>query len=435
MKRKTFLTLTVSLFFFLVIGAMGFSHSWIVSSKSDKLPDGLAARIQQLGGTLIRSMTDAGIAVAEFPDRASAKSLEALNVEVMADPQLQWIPDQEEFLILNDGQQMDVTGTTEPYYRYQWHLPVIQADKVWARGVLGQGARVAVIDSGIWYPHPDLADNIDYAASATFVPGTTDFIDDRGHGTHVAGIIAAESNNFGSMGIAPRATLIAIKSVASNGTGNVSWLIAGIEHAVAQHADIINLSLGTVLDKNGYEPYYTADDVKAIVKVYRKAINYAALHGSLVVCALGNEGINLDQEKNLIVLPAEAGVGIAVSATGPTGLQNFDTPASYTNYGRSAVYVAAPGGDNLLYPAAGWYYDMVFSTTINGWSWMSGTSMAAPMVSGEAALLVSKYGRVGAPALMFMIACFSDDLGKRGRDAYYGWGRINCFKAVFPFGF
>jgi len=434
MKRKISLMLTVSLFLFFIIGSLGFSISWIVSSKSDQLPNGLEAGIQKAGGKLIKSLTEAGIAFAEFPDRDSAQSLESLGVEVMADPNLQWIPDKNEYVIRDDGQS-GIVGTTEPYYKYQWHLPLIQADKAWALGVLGKGVRVAVVDSGIWYPHPDLRDNIDYDASTTFVPGTTSFIDDRGHGTHVAGIIAAESNNFGSIGIAPKATLIAIKSIASNGSGNVSWVIDGINYAVSKKADIINLSLGALLDKNGYPPYYTAEDVQKIIKLYRKTINYAAIHGALVVCSVGNDGVDLDKERNLIVVPAEAGIGIAVSATGPVGLQNFDTPASYTNYGRSAVFVAAPGGDSRLYPANNWWLDMVFSTTIGGWAWMSGTSMAAPMVSGEAALIISKYGRVGVPALMFIIAWNTDHPGKPGKDPYYGWGRINCFKAVAPFCF
>jgi subtilisin family serine protease len=140
--------------------------------------------------------------------------------------------------------------------------------------------------------------------------------------------------------------------------------------------------------------------------------------------------MDLDHNKNLVVVPAEAGTGIAISATGPIGLSDFDRPASYTNYGQSSIWVAAPGGDSQLYPNPGWYYDMVFSTFIGGWTWMSGTSMAAPMVSGTAALVISKYGKMNAEQLKNHLANTADDTGKPGHDPYYGRGRINAYKAV-----
>ncbi|MCK5220324.1 MAG: S8 family serine peptidase, partial [Candidatus Aminicenantes bacterium] len=108
----------------------------------------------------------------------------------------------------------------------------------------------------------------------------------------------------------------------------------------------------------------------------------------------------------------------------------FDNFASYSNYGTSLITVAAPGGDFTMYPNPGWWYDMVFSTTINGWSWMAGTSMATPVVSGVAALVISTYGKMKPNIMKNLLGNTADDLGKPGKDPYYGKGRVNAFKAV-----
>jgi subtilisin family serine protease len=131
------------------------------------------------------------------------------------------------------------------------------------------------------------------------------------------------------------------------------------------------------------------------------------------------------------MLPAEAGNGMAVSATGPIGQENFDNPASYTNYGTSVIDVAAPGGDFQLYPEDNWWLDMVISTLPGGWAWMAGTSMATPHVSGVAALVIGQHGGEMQPAqVKAIIEQSADDLGKPGMDDYYGCGRINAYKAV-----
>ena len=255
-------------------------------------------------------------------------------------------------------------------------------------------------------------------------------MDDNGHGTHAAGIIAAADNGWGVIGIAPNATLIGVKVLAADGTGHLSWIVSGIAHAVEQNADIINLSMGYRLKKNGDLPYYTADDASRIRKMVRKVINWAASRGVLVVNSAGNDAINLDQDGNIISIPTEEGNGIVVSATGPFRLEDFDETASYTNYGSSLIWVSAPGGDFRDYPNTGWWNDMVFSTTIDGWMWSAGTSAAASMVSGTAALVLEKYGPMPLGELKNHLANTADDLGKPGYDPYYGRGRINALRAV-----
>jgi len=423
MKKRTILTLTILVLFLLVTATASYAEQWILSHRAYKLPKNLEKRVELAGGRLIKAWNFAGIAVVEFDDEAAARAFETKNLKVMPDVSLNWLP--AEITV-----EADSIGDDEIFYPYQWHLPVIEADKAWDEGVTGAGVRVAVLDTGIDYDHPDLFGNIDFAASATFVPGTTGFIDDEGHGTHVAGIIAAVDYDWGSIGVAPDATLIGVKVLDSTGSGDFSWVLNGIIHAVVQQTDIINMSLSGTLRKSGEAPYYTARDAAQLHSLFNKITNWAASQGVLIVTSAGNDSMDYNHNGNLVTLPAEASGCIAVSATGPVGLTAFDTPASYTNYGISAIFVAAPGGDFRLYPADGWHLDMVFSTYPGGWAWMAGTSQAAPNAAGVAALILSKYGPMNVGRLRNHLAQTADDLGKPGKDAYYGRGRINAYKAV-----
>jgi subtilisin family serine protease len=134
---------------------------------------------------------------------------------------------------------------------------------------------------------------------------------------------------------------------------------------------------------------------------------------------------------NIIKVPGEPGHGILVSATGPIAWQDFDRLASYSNYGSDAIWVAAPGGDNL-YPNLPYSrLDKVLSTYPNASvAWMIGTSQATPMVSGVAALILSNYGPMSVSQLKNRIAQTADDLGKPGKDDSYGNGRVNAYNAV-----
>mgnify|MGYP003571908535 CR=1 FL=1 len=431
MKRLIVLTITV-----LFLASMGFSANWILDSTSNKLPADLETLVTNAGGTLVKSLDDVGVAVAEFATREEAEAMEAHGFKVMPDIELNWLPGAQ-----NNQGTVEHIGSNEGYYGYQWHLPLIGADLAWDAGYTGYGARVAVVDTGIFYYHPDLTANIDFAAGATFVPGTTDFLDDEGHGTHVSGIVAAVDNDWGSIGVAPHATIIPVKVLSSSGSGNISWIAAGIIHAANQDVDIINLSLGGTISKSGYLPYYTARDAQYYIDLYRKALNYAKSKGALCIHSVGNDSVDMDHNWNQIILPVEAmnANGVGVSATGPKGLQDWYRLASYSNYGTSVVDVAAPGGDYANYPNPYWWYDMVFSTTINlpttppgyyRWSWMSGTSMAAPCAAGVAALIVSKYGHMDPSQLKHKLIKSSDDLGKPGADPAYGKGHVNAYEAI-----
>jgi subtilisin family serine protease len=196
-----------------------------------------------------------------------------------------------------------------------------------------------------------------------------------------------------------------------NGSGSFSWIINGIIYAALIESDVINMSLGATFDRinqggGGAGPLLAALD---------RAVNFATAHGTLVVSAAGNEAVNLDSR--LWSVPAQSGNGMAVSALAPSGYfspngsTNTDLPASYTNIGRSVISVGAPGGDarypgnDLCFGTPCWVLDLVLSPAYveeggaSRSAFAAGTSMAAPHVSGVAALIVGKYGKMSPTAL------------------------------------
>ena len=338
----------------------------------------------------------------------------------------------------------------------QWAPGAISAPQAWAAGYRGRGARVAVLDGGVHSTHIDIAPNLDVAHSTSFVPGQA-FNTDVGtfwHGTHVAGIVAAAANDFGTAGIAPEATIISVK-VLHNGTGSFSQVIAGIIYASTPIAEggagahIINMSLGAVFDRK--EP-----GGKELEKAMSAATKYARKRGVLVIASTGNDAIDLDRSGQTISVPAQSSGVVGVSALGPMGWGldesvDLDRVASYTNYGHRAVTLAGPGGDFALpgndvcvkprLPTGTvvqvcWALDMVISTSrgagasTTSYSWAAGTSMAAPAAAGVAALIVGKYGPLGPAQLEARLRQSADDLGKPGEDDFYGQGRINAWRAV-----
>jgi len=408
------------------------------------------AAVAAAGGRVSFQHDGAGLAVvtSDNADFAAALSASGAVQRVDEDMVVQW--QQPTNTVELDEAAVNPNNDTF-YTNIQWAPQSVEAPAAWAAGFTGSGVRVAIIDGGIYSAHPDLAGNLDVAASRSFVPGTN-FNEDTGtfwHGTHVAGIVAAIDNSTGVVGIAPGATLVGVKAL-HNGSGAFSWIISAILYAATPlsagggGADIINMSLGAEFERGGGNT-----GAGPLVAAMNKAVNYADRNGVLVVSAAGNSALDLDHTGSVIAVPAQSGSGIAVSATGPEGFglgaTNFRRISSYTNYGTSAITVAGPGGDATLpgedpctkLTATGapltrpcWVFDLVLSTSRAGYTWAAGTSMAAPAVSAVAALIRQANPGISLGALKTRLAQSADDEGKQGRDPLYGRGFVNARKAV-----
>ena len=272
----------------------------------------------------------------------------------------------------------------DPRFDEQWGLKRPRFQDAWS-GTRGRGVRVAVVDSGAAIRHPDLRDKI--AMKRDFKHNDSTIEDRAGHGTHVAGTVAAETNNgTGVAGGCPACRLMIVK-VFDPDAGHDFAIARGITWSADNGADVINCS-------------FTGLGVSSALK---NSIDHATSKGAVVVAAAGNGDTNNPK------YPAAYLKVIAVAATTKT-----DRRASFSNYGRW-VDVAAPGVN-------------ILSTFPSGYKYLSGTSMSTPHVSALAGLLASQ-GH--SPAnIRERILRTAVDLGPDGRDRYYGAGRISAYRAV-----
>lgn len=269
----------------------------------------------------------------------------------------------------------------------EWGIVKVEAPKAWAQGYTGAGVKVGIIDTGI-----ALHDDLVIAGGANFVDTASSYYDDNGHGTHVAGTVAALDNGIGVIGVAPNVQLYAIKVLNSSGSGTLSDIIEGIDFAISEQLDIINMSLGTTTDS----------------PALKTAVDAAYSSGILVVASAGNSGKRVISVDN-VGYPAKYDSAIAVAATDVKNLR-----ATFSSTG-PAVEVAAPGVS-------------VRSTYLNnGYAAMSGTSMAAPHVSGHLALMVQAFPNKTPLEIRALLQLYVLDLGSTGRDWAFGYGLIQSF--------
>ena len=349
----------------------------LVKFKSDvTLPE--AAQIhRQLGGQVKETIAGIGVQVVTVPGEQATEKAKAYssNARVAyAEP---------------DFMAEALGSPDDPGFVNQWGMVKVQAPQAWDVTVGSPSINIAILDTGVDLDHPDLVgkliSNINFSNS-----GTTD--DVYGHGTHVAGIAGAMTDNgIGVAGLGYSSTIMNVKVLDDNGSGTYSGVASGIIWAVDNGAEVINMSLG------GSSPSSTLED----------AVNYAWSKGVIVVASAGNSGSTAPS------YPAYYSNCIAVAAADAN-----DALASWSNYG-NWVDVAAPGLG-------------IYSTLKNnGYGYMSGTSMASPYVAGLAALVFTTVSDPnGNRKLNYevrsQIEATCDDINVSG----IGHGRINAARAV-----
>lgn len=327
--------------------AAGLERYILESESASELEVAVAAE----RGSVVRRMETINGVVAYLPTQAAERLQNKFG-------DLKFSPDIEMLGVPSEVSASGKPGGTAPpvVQSIPWGISRIGAREANAFNK-GLGVKVCVVDSGIDKTHPDLIANIDGGRNFVVIKGrlsADNWNDDNGHGSHVAGTIAAVENLIGVVGVAPEAKLFAAKVLDSRGSGYLSDVADGITACVSAGAKVINMSLGASGDPNADSPLKTA-------------IINAQAAGVLVVVAAGNEGQDI---KNTI--PAGYPSVIAVSA-----LNSSDQFASWSNFGLDENDFAAPGV-NILSTWKGGQYNTI-----------SGTSMASPHVAGVAALHLS----------------------------------------------
>ncbi len=321
---------------------------------------------------------------AEVPEEALASLLSDENIAYI----------EEDFPVA----LIDAVEESSIEYDNSWGVKHIGAEAVHKLPVTGHGVKIAVLDTGIDPTHPELTAN--YSGGIDIVFGDEPLDDSwNSHGTHVAGIIAAAMDDEGVIGVAPDANLYAVKVLDGSGMGLASWFIGGLEWAVDNDMDVANISIG----------------FSAYSQAMEEACNYAADNGVLLVAAAGNFS------GGDVLYPAAFSSVIAVTGTDSLDQSGFFAPLG------PEIELAAPGVG-------------IYSTTRYGrYAYLSGTSQAAPHVTGAAALVIAaglrdfnNDGAVTNDDIRFRLANTAIDLGLAGVDDEFGYGLVDLARAIEP---
>lgn len=418
------------------------SAKWVTKQKSPHIPGEVVVQVNQGFGTQsLHALTASGsrpkqrlrIENQEFMlmEVPAQQDVNQIAADLRQDPNVQYAAPNPRYMALGNmapprplsyssmppafrsfadpttaGQVKAAAALNDAFFQMQWALPKIGIPNAWTRG--GEGSKdllIAMVDSGVDYKHPDLKGQIingkDFMSDQISGPngeGSPDVIDDdpldqMGHGTHVAGIITAIPNNAtGVAGIAPGVKLLNVKALNAEGWGSAFAIAQGITYAVDQGARVINLSLGS---PEGSKPI-------------ELAIKYAQKKGVLVIAAAGNSYTHTGY-------PASYPGVLAVGAT-----DDKDWLADFSNHD-SRINVVAPGVDIISTTPTFLTNTMAQNGIESHYSVMSGTSMACPMVTAQAALLLSRNPHLTADEVAFMI---EKSAAKIGDERIFGQGRI-----------
>ncbi|MBA9028047.1 S8 family serine peptidase [Peribacillus huizhouensis] len=476
-KKLAILSICSALSFSLLVGfptnktkAAPEKEHYVLAYKG-KIPGNFSETISKAGGAVERVIPEIGIIEVASVDptflskvkqdtniQSAGRELEAY-LETDPDDAVNFTPG------TPNGQKVTLDSNVASYWDKQWDMQRITHEGDSYK--LNKGNHdtvVAVIDTGIDFSHPDLKENVDFAGSKTFVPGTKDAWDQNGHGTHVAGSIAA---NGKVKGVGPDLSVRAYRVFGATGGAQQSWITDAIVSAANDGVAVINMSIGgwswmaQNLDEKG--------DSASMV-AYHRAVQYAIQKGVTVVVSAGNDSKNLSDLHDMQaywkqtygidikgpsrVVPAQIPGVITVSSSNEWANKSI---AFYSNYG-NVIDVAGPGGDNgplydslyrqnpagnhldkrdytyrtlstyPTYPVAGGNATTQFSDgQWHGYSYLHGTSMAAPKVAGIAGVIKAAHPEYNPSQVAAAIRQSSIDFGKVGKDPLYGAGESNIY--------
>ncbi|HBZ08864.1 MAG TPA: peptidase S8 [Bacillus bacterium] len=442
-------------------------HYSILFDKN-AIPSTLEQQVKNMGGEVTFTVPEIGFAQVKVPSKAYGK-LKGMSGVSSANPSVSWnLPKS------HNIKESGINPEKTPLWDMQWDIRRITNNgESYKLGTGSHDVIVGIVDTGIDRDHPDLVKNL-MPGSKNFVPpggyqgeepyenGDPNAFDDlHGHGSHVAGSIAA---NGGMLGVAPDTGIRAYR-VFGTSAAETSWIVSAMVAAANDGVDVISMSLGG-FDVKGQVFYVDPETGKkenlgngvADFKAYKRAIDYATNKGSLVVVAAGNENLNATNKKEVMdyinLELAESGlyaVGagfevpgtipgvVTVSATGPK-----DVLANYSNYGPGFIDIAAVGGDARMYDQyteEGRFEEYInnrlfeqefnLSTSNDGsYYWSIGTSMATPKVSAVAALLIDKHGKMPPKKLEDLLYKTAVDPVKGTDKKNFGSGHLNAYNAL-----
>lgn len=423
-------------------------NNYIVVFKDEQgLPQGFEKAIRDAGGKIEARLDKLGAVEVNSENANFLKDVKKSSLVLEAGAENIVYP--EKPVEVEAVQAEDFTQGADIYESLMWDVKqVTENGASWelpggtGKPAKGEDIVVAVIDTGIDYDHPDLKEN--YAYGKSFVPGYEDAIDQNGHGTHVAGSIAAKGR---ALGVGPDLKVAAYRVFGPTGGAETSHIADALMTAADDNVDVVNMSLG------GYDwfqnPDYATKEIVADVHLFNRAIQYAIKKGVTVVGSAGNNGVDLSSpgklsgdDKGATHRSPSSQTMIRVSAGGMLKNLTF-----YSNYGVGKIDVMAPGGD------LGPNYDPVKKTgrdnSYLAWSTVpkldadynvvghqyagyAGTSMAAPKTAALAGVVIAKHGKdnISPAQVKSIIQNSTQDVFEPGYDAKSGFGLINAVKAL-----
>lgn len=452
-------------------------QKYVIAFKSN-LPADYDMIVTKAGGKVLRAIPELGGLEVESDQSSFLSNLSgvvdirAANVEMV-----HTLDEQKIDPAAADGQLVtDIPQNAASFWQYQWDIQKITNNgasynletggRKNADGTVTHKAVVGVIDTGIDANHPDLKAN--FLGGMNFVPAgvdssekgdLSDIRDREGHGTHVAGSIAA---NGKVKGVGPDLGIRSYRVFAAEGGAPTSWITAAIVQAAKDKVDVINMSIGGYDGISRYTYQGSTYNDVADMLLYKRAVQFAVNHNVTVVAAAGNEDLNLDDSRAVTdylnqtygnlgfvykgAVKEVPGTISGVIDVSSSNKWSTDKIAFYSNYG-SEIDVAAPGGDNgPVYDTtrdlnqrdfhyrtlSTWptYLEPYFTSNLTGYALLHGTSMASPKVAGIAGVIKAAHPEYSPSQVEATIKQTANDLGKNGQDPLFGSGEANIYNAL-----